>query len=63
MLLLPPECPQCHAPDAKLLSIKDAFQNDPPESGEQPVATVAVFLCECGHVFTEVQHPEPARRD
>lgn len=57
MHVLPPACPRCRARDAALLSVKDAFVNDPPEEGEEAVATVAVFLCECGHVFTDVQRP------
>jgi hypothetical protein len=57
---LPPPCPRCRANDATLLSTKEAFANDPPGDGDDPVATVAVFMCECGHVFTEVQRFAPA---
>ena len=54
------ECPQCCAL-AKPLAIKDVHDPD-----GRLVAVVKVYLCDCGHVFTEVQQPELAetgRRD
>ena len=54
---LPPACPRCRSNDASLLSTEEAFVNDPPEDGEHPLAIVAVFMCDCGNVYTDVQRP------
>jgi hypothetical protein len=49
-----PKCPKCGSHDGKLLSTKDAYLNDPPEEGEQPISTATVYLCPCGETFTHV---------
>jgi hypothetical protein len=54
---LPPPCPRCGAKDAKVIAIKHAYAHDPPDPGEIPAASVANFVCDCGHVFIEVQRP------
>ena len=60
---LPPPCPRRRNENAALLSVKEAFLHEPPEPGEQPIAVIAVFMCECGHVFTEVQRPPTKTTD
>jgi hypothetical protein len=49
-----PKCPKCGGCDSKPLSTKDGYLHDPPDDGEQPVATATVYLCPCGETFSHV---------